>query len=101
MPVDIENFNYWGFEFQTYEFKQLAQEIIITKCPEKVFIVLNGSVIVVDNSDNRNEFIEKKGFTLKNQDSYIIRSSSDESRLLSIEKKDPQGPPLVQESKTS
>jgi hypothetical protein len=52
-----------------------------------VFVVLDGSVVVVDFSDNRNEFTESEGFTLKNQNNYIIRSSSESANLLSMEKK--------------
>jgi hypothetical protein len=85
--ADVKIFDYWNIKFKIYKFNKLAEEVNITNCSERVFVVLDGSVVVVDFSDNRNEFTESEGFTLKNQNNYIIRSSSESANLLSMEKK--------------
>lgn len=87
MHIDIKSFDYWNFRFEIYQFKSLAEEINVSDAKEKVFVVLDGSVVVVDTSDNRNEFKENEGFNLKTNDKYMIRSSSDSCNLLTIKQK--------------
>lgn len=87
LTANVSGFEYSEFLFEIYNFEHLAQEVIMSNCPEKVFVVIEGSVIIVDNLDNRNEFTKEQGFELKNQNNYIIRSSSDITKLLSIKKK--------------
>lgn len=85
--ANVGRFEYSEFLFEIYNFDYLAQEVIMSNCPEKVFVVIEGSVVIVDDLDNRNEFEKEQGFELKNQNNYIIRSSSDITKLLAIKKK--------------
>lgn len=87
LHLDIKSFDYWNFRFEIYQFKTLSEEIQVSNDKETIFVVLDGSIVVVDSLDNRNEFKENEGFSLKTDGKYSLRSSSDLSNLLSIKQK--------------
>lgn len=82
---DIKIFEFWNFLFKIYSFAEIADEAILERYDEEVLVVVvQGSVLLVDPLQNRNEFSKGEVAVMKKERSYTIRATSDNSVVILI-----------------
>lgn len=89
MLPEIKTFDYWNLNFKIETFNQIADEIAIDKESEEILcVVVNGSILILDYLDNRQEYLKGEVILLKKQRLYTIRSTSEDTVILLLSKND-------------